>query len=82
MERKIEIFKSETEFKAIGHIDALEFQQAVKEQYDADINIGDVKHGFEHMRCYRKGKRHETIWKRCSVTDFGAKEITFCERIK
>lgn len=78
-----EILRDESnEFKALGHHPAVEFAQAVKEQYGVEINIGDVKQTWEKE--FFKRNRNPTksgtwFFGKCDKWDDGSRPVTVAE---
>jgi len=69
-----------TEIKAPGHIHPPDFLTAVKEQTGIDVNLGDIKQGYERMFFKRNrnySKPGHTFFKRCAASEFGARPVTF-----
>ena len=65
---------SETsEIKALGHVDPFEFKKKIKFELGIDVNIGDIKQGWEAMRFEKPG----IYFKRCNSSEFGANPVTF-----
>lgn len=70
--------KEKTTYKAVGHIDLLEFKKALLSEYGINANLGDIKHGYEKERIKRYGKKYVVTHQKCFANDWGAQPITYC----
>jgi hypothetical protein len=56
------------EYTTLGHIDPLEFQSAIRDQFQVSVNLGDIKQVWE---CEMYSNR-VTSFIRCSMHNYGA----------